>query len=108
MSTKIMPISDLRRKTSQVLKILQEEGEDVYVTHYGRPVAVMVDYERYEELLARVEVLSERLRRRKATAEPIEDHTARLAGLHREVWDGVDTDAYVREEREAWEDSPKR
>ena len=108
MSTKIMPISDLRRKTSQVLKILQEEGEDVYVTHYGRPVAVMVDYERYEDLLARVEALSERLRRRQATAEPIEDHTVRLAGLHREVWDGVDTDAYVREEREAWEDSSKR
>lgn len=108
MSTKIIPITDLRRKASQVLEILQEEGEDIYVTHYGRPVAVVVDYERYEALLARAEALSERLRRRETTAEPIEDHTAHLAGLHREVWDAVDTDAYIREEREAWENSPKR
>jgi AbrB family looped-hinge helix DNA binding protein len=27
----------------------------------------------------------------------------RLRGLHREVWDGVDVDEYVRREREAWE-----
>lgn len=105
MSTKIMPISDLRRKTSRVLEILQEEGDDVYVTHYGRPVAVMVDYERYENLLARVSELTERLRQQAGAGEPIADHTAHLAGLHREVWDGVDTDAYLQEEREAWEDS---
>jgi hypothetical protein len=28
-----------------------------------------------------------------------------LAGLHREVWDGIDSDACLQEEREAWEDS---
>jgi AbrB family looped-hinge helix DNA binding protein len=30
------------------------------------------------------------------------DYTAHLAGLHREVWAGLDTDAYLREERDAW------
>jgi AbrB family looped-hinge helix DNA binding protein len=30
------------------------------------------------------------------------DYTTHLAGLHREVWVGLDTDAYLREEREAW------
>lgn len=30
------------------------------------------------------------------------DATLRLRGLHREVWDGVDPDEYVRQEREAW------
>ncbi len=30
-----------------------------------------------------------------------EDYTAHLVGLHREVWAGLDTDAYLREEREA-------
>ncbi len=29
------------------------------------------------------------------------DYTAHLAGLHREVWVGLDTNAYLREEREA-------
>src|SRR3990172_3121442 len=34
-----------------------------------------------------------------------EDYVARMAGLHREVWQGLDTTAYLREEREAWNDS---
>ena len=33
------------------------------------------------------------------------DYTAYLAGLHREVWQGVDTTAYLQEERDAWEGS---
>jgi len=31
-----------------------------------------------------------------------ENYTAHLAGLHREVWAGLDTDTCLREEREAW------
>lgn len=30
------------------------------------------------------------------------DYTRRLAGLHREVWAGLDAGAYLREERGAW------
>lgn len=33
-----------------------------------------------------------------------EDYAARLAGLHHEVWEGVDTNAYLQGERDAWED----
>jgi hypothetical protein len=31
------------------------------------------------------------------------DYARRLRGLHREVWEGIDVDEYVRREREAWE-----
>ena len=31
------------------------------------------------------------------------DHARRLRGLHREVWEGLDTDEYIRQERDAWE-----
>lgn len=31
-----------------------------------------------------------------------EDYADRLAGLHSEVWAGVDTADYLRQEREAW------
>jgi AbrB family looped-hinge helix DNA binding protein len=31
-----------------------------------------------------------------------QDYVAHLAGLHREVWAGLDTTAYLEEEREAW------
>lgn len=30
------------------------------------------------------------------------DYTSRLSGLYREVWAGLDTDAYLQEERGAW------
>jgi AbrB family looped-hinge helix DNA binding protein len=30
------------------------------------------------------------------------DYTSRLSGLHREAWAGLDTDAYLGEERGAW------
>jgi AbrB family looped-hinge helix DNA binding protein len=30
------------------------------------------------------------------------DFADHLRGLHREVWEGIDPQAYVRQEREAW------
>ncbi len=32
-----------------------------------------------------------------------EDYVSQLAGLHKEVWQGIDTDAYLKQERDAWE-----
>jgi AbrB family looped-hinge helix DNA binding protein len=37
--------------------------------------------------------------------QPAEPHTY-LVGLHREVWQGIDAEKYLREERAAWDDSP--
>ncbi len=34
-----------------------------------------------------------------------DNYTARLAGLHRELWDGMDGAAYVAGERAAWRDA---
>ena len=31
------------------------------------------------------------------------DYSKRLRGLHREVWEGVEPQEYVRQEREAWQ-----
>ena len=52
MGTKIMPVSDLRRNVSQILKELQHAARDeaVYITQHGRPQAVLVSYEHYERL----------------------------------------------------------
>ena len=57
MSTQIMPVSDLRRKTSDVLNVVRETGDAVYITQHGRPVVVLVDYARYEQLLAQSSTL---------------------------------------------------
>ena len=58
MGTKIRPISDLRRKTSDVISAVRDGGDAVYITQYGRPVAVIVDYEQYERLIAQLEARS--------------------------------------------------
>jgi prevent-host-death family protein len=98
MSVKIVPISDLRRKTSDVIQAAQTGEGAVYITQHGRPIAVLVEYERYERLL-----------RESGSAAAPDMHgsyTDYLAGLHHEIWEGVDTDDYMRQEREAWPTSP--
>jgi len=70
MGTKIMPISDLRRKTSDVVSEVRDGGNAVYITQYGRPVAVVVDYEHYERMVAQLEELSGRAGLEAATTGP--------------------------------------
>ena len=52
MTTKIMPISDLRKNTSSVIRSLKNSDDVVYITQHGRPTAVLIEYEAYEELIA--------------------------------------------------------
>jgi len=67
MSTKIVPISDLRRKAKDVMDTVQQQHDTVYVTQHGRPVAVLVDYGRYEQLLEQLQELPTRLQDREST-----------------------------------------
>lgn len=106
MYTKIVPVSDLRRKTSDVIDMVREGSDAVYITQHGRPVVVVVDYTRYEALLTQVKVLSEHAEHPVSPAASAPSYTTRLAGLHQGVWEGVDTDTYLRQERDAWEDLP--
>ena len=34
------------------------------------------------------------------------DYVSHMAGLHKDVWQGVDTADYIRQERDEWTDSP--
>ena len=81
MATKIIPVSDLRRKTSDVIKAIRDGSEVVYVTQHGRPVAVLVDYEHYEALVAELEDLSDLASLRAAADEPARPYDEFLAEL---------------------------
>ena len=35
---------------------------------------------------------------------PTKNYSDQLRGLHAEIWEGVDPDEYIREERDAWEE----
>lgn len=106
MYTKIMPVSDLRRKTSDVIDMVREGSDAVYITQHGRPVVVLVDYARYEKLLTRVKVLSEQVEQPTSPKASATSYTTRLAGLHQGIWEGVDADTYLQQERDAWENLP--
>jgi prevent-host-death family protein len=69
MGTKIMPVSDLRRRTSDVIAAAQDGGA-IYITQFGRPVVVMVEYERYEQMIAQLADRSNQTISETAVAEP--------------------------------------
>ena len=81
MTTKIVPISDLRRQTSRIIRTLQEEGDVVYITQHGRPAAVLVEYEQYEALLGQLDDLADLASREVAADEPERDYEAFLAEI---------------------------
>jgi prevent-host-death family protein len=84
MNTKIMPVSDLRRQTSKVLKSVREGGDVVYITQHGRPTAVLVDYEQYEAMLAQME---------KYGAKPTSSKEARLTAAAQLLLADYESDA---------------
>jgi len=75
MATKILPISDLRRQATGIIKTLREEGSVVYVTQHGRPTAVLVDYAAYEAMLTKLEAAEEHAGRARVDAETAGDRT---------------------------------
>ena len=81
MATKIIPVSDLRRKTSDVIKAVQSGGQVVYVTQHGRPAVVLVGYEDYETLIAQLEDLSDLVSLEADDDEPTRPYDEFLAEL---------------------------
>lgn len=86
MATKIVPVSDLRRKTSDIVNAVRD-GQVVYVTQHGRPAMVMMDYEGYEALMAQLEDLSDLVSLEAAADEPDRPYDEFLAEM-----DSSDTD----------------
>lgn len=56
-SLPILPIADLRNKAKEILD--QVRRQPVVITQKGRPRAVLVDYDAYNELIERLEILED-------------------------------------------------
>lgn len=80
MSTKILPVTDLRRDTSQIMQSVRE-GDVVYITQHGRAAAVLLDYDQYEALLAQLEDLSDLAAIEEVADEPARDYEAFLSEM---------------------------
>lgn len=80
MSTRILPVTDLRRDTSQVMQSVRE-GNVVYITQHGRAAAVLLDYDQYEALMAQLEDLSDLVAIEEVAGEPARDYEEFLAEM---------------------------
>lgn len=56
-SPKIIPISDLRQKASEVVKGVSKTKQPVFITQRGRAAAVMLSMEAYEEVQHEMDIL---------------------------------------------------
>ena len=81
MTTRILPITDLRRDTSRIVQAVQEKGDVVYITQHGRAAVVILDYEQYEALLAQLEALSDMAAIDEAAGEPVRSYEAFMAEM---------------------------
>lgn len=81
MSTRILPISDLRRQANDIINTIHETRDAVYITQHGRPVVVLVDYERYEQLLQDLEDFTDRLSLQTAAIEPTRPYSDFMAEM---------------------------
>jgi prevent-host-death family protein len=54
---KIIPISDLRQNASDVVKGVSTTKQPVFITQRGRPAAVMVSMDAYEEAQHEIDIL---------------------------------------------------
>ena len=55
----ILPVGELRKKMSSVLKQIEETGEPVFIVQYSNPRAVLMNFEHYNQLLRELEDLED-------------------------------------------------
>ncbi|MBM3189192.1 MAG: type II toxin-antitoxin system Phd/YefM family antitoxin [Chloroflexi bacterium] len=79
MTTETVSVSDLRRRTTDVVQVAQCEDAVIYITQHGRPAAALMSYERYESLLSQLEDLSDLAALQAAADEPARPYEEFLA-----------------------------
>lgn len=68
MDERIVPLSDAKVRLHELVRELAERR--VVLVRHGRPAAVMLDFQSYEDLIARIEDLEDRLSVFEARDEP--------------------------------------
>lgn len=85
----VLPISDLRYKAKKILELVKEQP--IVLTQRGRPRAVLIDYDTYNEMTRRQQALEEArdaflLQRAQETAQKYVPFEA-LVRQHEELFD---------------------
>lgn len=57
MLTNLQPVTEVKRRATELIKELQETKQPLLITQHGRAAAVMMDIESYEAMQRRMEIL---------------------------------------------------
>jgi len=58
-TTRILPVREVREKISQLLTETAKGGEPIIITRHGRPVGYLINYEVFNRLLEKLEDLED-------------------------------------------------
>ena len=83
MPTHIVTVSELKIKLGALMAGLEERGIPLYVTHHGKPKAVLARYDEYEALTKKVEDLEDLLVMKESLSAP-EDEAVGLGAYERQ------------------------
>ena len=81
-------VHELRKELVHLLKSVQDDGQDIVVTHQGKPVAVLLGVEKYLEMREAIRDLSDPQYARELTAtkrEIEEGETTPAEDVYREA-----------------------
>jgi prevent-host-death family protein len=73
MATRIITTSELKVKMGALMAELEEQGQPLYITQYGKPKAVLSRYDEYEILLKKIEDLEDILAMKDPLSTPEEE-----------------------------------
>ena len=65
----IKPVTEIKRRATEILSQLQADRVPVLITEHGRSAAVLLDVESYQDLLRRLEILEGIARGERAFSE---------------------------------------
>ena len=84
-SQTILPVTKVKRKLLEILKVMEEDYSTVTVTRNGEPVGIMMTPDRYEALLETIEILGDNKILQALKASQKNFKTGRIH-THDEVW----------------------
>jgi prevent-host-death family protein len=78
------PVTELKRRATEILAELEEERQPLLITEHGRSAAVMLDVESYQEMVNRMALLEGIARGERAILEGrVVSHAAAKQRLRR-------------------------
>lgn len=80
MLPKLVPVTDVKRRATEIIAALQQDQEPLLITEHGREAAVLLDVTSYRMQLRKLELLEGILRGQQAVADGrVLDHQDVLA-----------------------------